>query len=242
MKTKFSLALDGMSLERAFLRLQQLGNVISTAKVHDLLDALGPMVLRFLTLLGVQPWVDYKLHDTKDTVGLRVSALVRNGAKTITVHASGGVEMMKSAVAATMSGCDERVAKIYAITLLTSLSDEEILLIYGRPRLVVVEILARMALEAGVDGIVCSALELEHLRSLPEFANVHLVVPGTRSVGADLGQQKRSDTPENAVANGADELVVGSQVTKADDPEIAMLKYVAEVGRGEERRQVATST
>lgn len=237
MKTKFSLALDGMSLERAFLRLQQLGNVISIAKVHDLLDALGPMVLKFLTLLGVQPWVDYKLHDTKDTVGLRVSALVKNGAKVITVHASGGVEMMMTAVASTMSGCDERVAKIYAITVLTSLDDKQILEIYNRDRLAQVEVLARMALGAGVDGIVCSALELEHLRSLPEFADVHLVVPGTRSKGAKLGQQKRSDTPGNAVANGADELVVGSQVTKADDPEIAMRKFVRQVVRGEARRQ-----
>jgi orotidine-5'-phosphate decarboxylase len=177
--------------------------------------------------------VDYKLHDTKDTVGLRVSALVVHGAKVITVHASGGVEMMKSAVEATMNGFDERRAKIYAITVLTSLSDVEILEIYNRPRLEQVEVLARMALEAGVDGIVCSALELEHLRSLPEFAEIHIVVPGTRSVGADLGQQKRSDTPKNAVANGASELVVGSQVTKAEDPEIAMANFLAEMVDGE---------
>lgn len=237
MKTRLSLALDGMSLVKAFGLLNRIGGMIHTVKLHDLLDTMGPKALEFLSLLGVQPWVDYKLHDTKDTVGLRVSALVMHGAKVVTVHASGGVEMMRSAVEATKNGFDERVAKIYAITLLTSLSDEEILLIYGRPRLVVVEILVRMALEAGVDGIVCSALELEHLRSLPEFKDVHLVVPGTRSVGADLGQQKRSDTPENAVANGASELVVGSQVTKSEDPEIAISKYVEEVVRGEARRQ-----
>ena len=97
MKTKLSLTLDGIPLEKAFALLQQLGSVITTGKIHDLLDAVGPMAIKFLTLIGVRPWVDYKLHDTKDTVGLRAAALVRNGARVITVHASGGVEMMKAA-------------------------------------------------------------------------------------------------------------------------------------------------
>jgi len=241
MKTKLSLAADGMSLERLFGILKgKIGQTIDRVKVHDLLDSMGPTLLRFLTLVGFNPWVDYKLHDTKDTVGLRVAALVRHGAKVITVHASGGVEMMMSAVSATMTECEDRMAKIYAITVLTSLSDAEILEIYNRPRLEQVEVLARMALRAGVDGIVCSALELEHLRSLPEFAEIHIVVPGTRSVGADLGQQKRTDTPKNAVAHGADELVVGSQVTKAEDREIAMANFLAEVVDGEEAGKNST--
>lgn len=241
MRTKLSLAADGMSLERLFGILKgQVGQAIDRVKVHDLLDSMGPLLLRFLAICGFEPWVDYKLHDTKDTVRLRVAALVRNGARIITVHASGGVEMMQEAIKGTMSTCDERMAKIYAITALTSLSDEEIQRIYNRSRLEQVEVLARMALKAGVDGIVCSALELEHLRSIPDFAHVHLVVPGTRSVGADLGQQKRTDTPRNAVAHGANELVVGSQVTKAEDREIAMANFLAEVVDGESQAGISS--
>ncbi|MCF7816178.1 MAG: orotidine 5'-phosphate decarboxylase [Candidatus Pacebacteria bacterium] len=239
MKTILSLAADGMSLQKAYQLATTLRG-IAVVKMHSLLDALGPMVLTCFELAGVKCWVDYKLHDTKDTVGLRVGALVKNGAKIITVHASGGVPMMKAAVEATMSGCDEPVAEIYVITVLTSLDDAEIARIYGkdRTRLQIVEEFVRMAQEAGVRNIVCSALELEHLKSIHEFAEMKFTIPGTRSVGADLGQQKRSDTPGNTVANGADGLVVGSQVTKAEDRVVAMDKFLAEVSEGEKRQAV----
>jgi orotidine-5'-phosphate decarboxylase len=71
------------------------------------------VALRFLRGAGIEyPWVDYKLHDTKDTVALRVKALIRNGARIITVHASGGVEMMQSAVAASLSDSGKPLAEI----------------------------------------------------------------------------------------------------------------------------------
>lgn len=233
---KISLALDGLSAGVALELTKKLRQWVKAVKLHDLLDTWGPAIIRQLEEAGAKlPWVDYKLHDTKDTVGLRVRALVKNGAKIITVHASGGVPMMKAAVEATLceSGglLGERLAEIYAITVLTSLDDKEIGRIYGkdRTREEIVHELALMAHEAGVRTVVCSAQEVKMLSQSADLPGMKFTVPGTRSVGVELGQQKRSGTPAQAIADGADELVAGSQVTKAIDPVAAFESMVAEI-------------
>lgn len=226
--SKIALAFDGMNFERVNALLERVGRWAQSTKIHDLLDRTGPLVLRLLRKRGVNmPWVDYKLHDTGDTVGLRAAALMENGAKIITVHASGGVEMMRSAVQAV-----EGKAEIWAITLLTSLNEATIARVYGkeRTREEIVHELAIMAQEAGVHGIVCSALEVGMLSKCPELAGMKLVVPGTRSKGQALGQQARSGTPANAVRAGAHIIVAGSQVTKAEDPEAAFRALAEEIG------------
>lgn len=231
MKSKIALALDGHSLQRAARFIVSLGAQLRAVKIHDLLDAIGPPAITVITALGGTPWVDYKLHDTKDTVALRVRALVRNGAKIITVHASGGVPMMKAAVEATFSGCDEPMAEIWAITVLTSLDDTEIGRIYGkdRTREQIVREFALMAKEAGIKTVVCSAQEVKMLAEDPELQGMEFTVPGTRSAGVALGQQKRSGTPAQAIADGATCLVAGSQVTKAEDPVAAFNAMTAEI-------------
>jgi orotidine-5'-phosphate decarboxylase len=227
MKSKIALSLEGHSLERAARFITLLGKWLRAVKIHDLLDTYGPPAITVIEALGGTPWVDYKLHDTKDTVALRVRALVRNGAKIITVHASGGVPMMKAAVEATLSGCDEPVAEIWAITVLTSLSDDpndvdgdEIGRIYGkdRTREQIVREFTLMAKEAGVRTVVCSALEVKMLSSDPEFALMEFTTPGTRREGAKAGQQKRFLTHAEAITNGSTCLVGASQVTGAEDP------------------------
>lgn len=226
-KSKIYLALDGLPKHIATILASRLGAVARAVKIHDVLDRDGPYIIMMLSDYGAKAvWVDYKLHDTKDTVGLRVAALVKNGAKIITVHASGGVPMMQEAVKAARRKC-----KIYAITILTSLDDEEIAEIYGteRSRLEIVKALARMAKRAGVHGVVCSAQEVAALSSDPELVGLDFVVPGTRSAGVALGQQKRSGTPAQAIADGATFLVAGSQVTKADDPVAAFRDFEAEI-------------
>ena len=114
--SKICLALDGQSVASATNLAWNLGKSSHALKIHDLLDKFGPVVMGSLKRNGARlVWVDYKLHDTKDTVGLRVAALVKNGADIITVHASGGIPMMEAAVAAAQDKC-----QIWAITLLTS--------------------------------------------------------------------------------------------------------------------------
>ncbi|MES2315737.1 MAG: orotidine-5'-phosphate decarboxylase [Patescibacteria group bacterium] len=224
------LALDGLSRGRALNLARRLGQWLRAVKLHDLLDSYGPSIIRDLVNAGIEvPWVDYKLHDTTGTVALRVKALVRNGAKIITVHASGGVAMMKAAVDATFSTTGEQLAEIYAVTVLTSLDDAEIARSYGndRTRLQIVHDFALMAHEAGVRTVVCSAQEVKMLKQSADLPGMRFAVPGTRSVGVAFGQQKRSGTPAQAVADGADELVGASQLTNAEDP-VAAFEAMAE--------------
>ncbi|MHB8860638.1 MAG: orotidine-5'-phosphate decarboxylase [Minisyncoccota bacterium] len=232
-RKRICLALDGVTFERALYLTEKFGSRLHALKLHDLLDEHGPDILDRLENIGADRlWIDYKLHDTKDTVALRAKALIQNGARIITVHASGGVPMMKAAVEATRDECGTPFAEIYAITVLTSLDDFEIGRIYGRDRTreEIVHELALMAKEAGVRTVVCSAQEVGRLTRSPYLAGMRFVVPGTRSAGVALGQQKRSGTPAQAIADGADELVAGSQVTKADDVETAFRAFAEEVG------------
>jgi orotidine-5'-phosphate decarboxylase len=229
---RISLALDNISLDKALDLVSQLGRWLRAVKLHDLLDRYGPVVIKRLIAHGAElPWIDYKLHDTKDTVAARVRALVENGAKIITVHASGGVPMMQEAVKATLDDANKPRAEIYAITVLTSLDDAEIKRIYGaeRTREQIVHEFALMAYEAGVGTVVCSAQEVKMLKESKDLPSMRCAVPGTRSVGVALGQQKRSGTPEQAVSDGADELVAGSQVTKAEDSFVAFESMSIEI-------------
>ena len=228
---KICLALDGLSPRQACDLAGLLAPWIYAAKIHNLYDAEGKKLLSHLNELGVTPWIDYKIHDTRDTAGLRIQALIENGAKIITTHASGGIPMMKAAVEATLV-MGEATAEIWAITLLTSLDDAEIRRIYGsdRTREQIVLELALMGKEAGAHGLVCSALEVGMLSAHPNLQGIKLVVPGTRSVGVDLGQQKRSGTPLQAITDGATHLVAGSQVTKAKDPVAAFKALALEIG------------
>jgi orotidine-5'-phosphate decarboxylase len=121
--------------------------------------------------------------------------------------------------------------EIWAITILTSLDDEEIRVIYGRDRtrLEIVRDLAHLAANAGVAGLVCSAHEVGMLRQDPDLENLKLIVPGTRSAGVALGQQKRSGTPRQAILDGATYLVAGSQITRSKDPLAAFNAMEAEI-------------
>ncbi|MBI4089070.1 orotidine-5'-phosphate decarboxylase [Candidatus Kaiserbacteria bacterium] len=232
-KSRICLALDGLSAERAVVLTSDLAPHLHAVKIHDLYDAEGPKIIHLLKKAGARRvWVDAKLHDTKDTVSLRAQALVRNGADIITVHAAGEIPMMRAAVEATFNRDGDILAEIYAITVLTSLDEHEIERIYGedRTREQIVHEFALMAKEAGVKTVVCSAQEVGMLWQSLELAGMDFVVPGTRSAGVALGQQKRSGTPAQAMADGATFLVAGSQVTKAEDLVAAFKAFAEEAG------------
>jgi orotidine-5'-phosphate decarboxylase len=225
--SKICLALDGLSATDAVHLVNQLGEHCYAVKVHDLYDRYGADIMRMLKAGGAKRvWIDAKLHDTKDTVARRVEALAANGADIITVHASGGIEMMQAALDAALAGPTE----IWAISVLTSLSPEEVERIYGASTIKAVLDLACMAKEAGIGGMVCSAQEVGVLSKHADLDGMQFIVPGTRSAGIALGQQKRSATPAEAMADGATYLVAGSQVTKAGDPLLAFKAMAAEMG------------
>ena len=124
-----------------------------------------------------------------------------------------------------------RVRKIYAITVLTSLTEEEAETIYGRPLDGAVRMLAHLAAEAGVHGVVCSPREVALLRSDPELADMPLIVPGVRSAGKDPHDQKRALTPAEALSAGARRIVVGRQVTSTANPVSALDELERELPR-----------
>lgn len=161
---------------------------------------------------------DLKCHDIPRTVRNTCRRLAKTPPWAVTVHSSGGGEMVRAAVEA-LAGTP---TKVLAITVLTSIDDATGEEIFTRLPSDQVKVLAGIADDAGAHGLVCSPLEVMELRC--QYPEMVLVTPGVRSVGAGRDDQKRVDTPVSAMKGGADYLVMGSQIFGAEDP-------VAEVNR-----------
>lgn len=214
------VALDTPSLAEARTLAERVKDSVDGFKVGlELFVSEGPSaVVSFALLRPV--FLDLKLHDIPETVERAVARACATGAKLLTVHASGGPAMLERAV--------ERAAKentglrIIAVTVLTSLDagDLEAIGVSRDPASQALT-LAKMARKHGVDAFVCSPKEVRALRdSLGD--EVMLVTPGVRPAGGDAsGDQKRTDTPEGAVAAGASAVVVGRPIRDAADPAAA---------------------
>ena len=222
-KERIILALDGMSAKDVFDMAAKVADSVYAVKIHDLYDRAGPGAVSLIPE-SLAVWVDYKLHDIPETVYKRVDGLCSNS-DILTVHASGGLKAMERAV--------ETGVIVYAVTVLTSLDEAEVREIYGRSIEDQVVYFAKQAKKAGVTGIVCSPKELALLSSYSELDSLEFIVPGVRSLGVSNDDQVRVDTPANAIRNGATRLVIGRQVTKAEDP-IAALDAIAKEIQGSE--------
>ncbi|MDO8548088.1 MAG: orotidine-5'-phosphate decarboxylase [bacterium] len=224
MSNRIILAADNIPIERCV----QLGPIIGerayAIKVHELYDRHGPKAIARLKNAGWRRvWDDAKLHDIPNTVKLRARAIAHAGADISSVHAKGEVEMMMAA--------KESGAIIFAITELTSLSEEQIHLLSGQPSKASVLYLARLAKLAEVDGVVSSALEVNMLTKRPELIGLKRVTPGLRSAGKETHDQQRVDTPTAALKNGSDLLVIGRQLTEASDVAAAYDELEQEIAR-----------
>lgn len=178
---------------------------------------------------GRDVFLDLKLYDIPNTVAGAVRSLSSLGAKLLTIHASGGTKMIEAATREAAEAGTQRV-KILAVTVLTSFDEEELAqtgIADGAGQQAVR--LARLALAAGADGIVCSAHEISRLRDA-FGAKPLLVVPGIRPAGTAYGDQARVMTPEQAVAAGADYIVVGRPITGAPNPTQAAADIAASIG------------
>jgi orotidine-5'-phosphate decarboxylase len=176
----------------------------------------GPNVVALGREVGLPVFLDLKLHDIPETVERAVAQAAGLGARLVTVHASGGRTMLKRAVARAASEGGELA--ICAVTVLTSLDDTDLADIgmSGPARAAAVR-LARVAFDEGVRWFVCSPAEVSSLRSELGKEAV-LVTPGVRPATAARGDQKRVATPEQAIADGADWVVVGRPIRDAADP------------------------
>ena len=196
----------------------------AVVKLHDALDLYGcGRLVQKLRARGVIVLCDYKLNDTPTTMGLRAKALFRMGVREITVHASAGVAGMRAVLETDM--------KVWAVTVLTSMSDEEVSRVHGAPRRDVVHNLARLAADAEVHGVVCSGEEVESLRSASSTRNLNFLVPGVRSVGVPHHDQRHVVTPKEAFKRGAHRIVVGREATEARDPAAAWVRILGQVPR-----------
>lgn len=221
------VALDVESAEEARALVHALGDSASFYKVGlELYTSAGMDFVRELKDQGQRVFVDLKLYDIGETVKRAVAQVARVGADFLTVH--GSLAVMQAAVA----GKAASPLTLLAVTVLTSF-DESDLQQMGYPCSVseLVELRVRNAKEAGVGGIVCSPLEVAKVRAITG-ANAVLVTPGVRSAGAATGDQKRVATPAEAIASGADYLVIGRQVSRAADPRSEMLKILDEIASG----------
>ena len=230
-------AIDVPEIDAAGQLAQQLGTHVGGLKIgKEFFYAHGPAGYKKLAGSGQNIFLDLKLHDIPNTVAAGVRALVPLAPTYLNVHAAGGAEMMAGAARAAYSAADEAEVirpKMLAVTVLTSLSDADLddIGVNGTPREQVLR-LATLAAKNGMDGVVCSAEEVELLRR-EMGPNFNLVVPGIRPAGAAQHDQKRVMTPEAAIAAGADILVIGRAITQNSDPGLAAQAIADSLGTGE---------
>jgi len=221
-KEKLIVALDTDDLQRAQKLIKDLSPAVGVFKVGlQAFSSFGPELVNHITKTGTKVFLDLKLYDIPNTVAKAVEQIVKMDVSMITVHAHGGVKMMEAAVNAarqTASSLNKPKPIILGVTVLTSM-DEKDLKDLGSSRQIKDQVihLGQMALKAGCDGVVCSPQEIGLIRQACG-KDCLIIVPGIRPKGASTDDQKRIATPEEAIKNGADYIVVGRPITQADDP------------------------
>ena len=219
---RLAIALDTDDVDEAMQWARAVKGMFGIAKVGlQLFTAYGPEVLEPLMRLGFKIFLDLKLHDIPVTVEKSAKVISKLGVAYMTVHAAGGVDMVKAAV----SGLNEGAAsasisspQLLGVTILTSV-----------PMASSADLFAKISIlsEAGADGLVCAPTDLIRVNSLvPGFVKV---VPGIRRQEDSLGDQARVASPDEALAAGADILVIGRPITASPDPRRAAEEFFSAV-------------
>lgn len=229
-RPEVAVALDFPGDHEALAMVERLGDEAGLYKVGlELFTRCGPDVVERLRKGGKRVFLDLKLHDIPTTVERAARAAAALGVELLTVHASGGAEMVRAARA----GVEGNGARVLAVTVLTSMGARDLRAAGGATETSVADEvvrLATLAVGAGAHGVVASPAELRVLRSELGSAPL-LVTPGIRPAGAERHDQRRVATPEEAVRDGADVLVVGRSVTRAGDPADALARIRATLAR-----------
>ena len=229
------IALDVDRVDQADALVQQLAPYVGGFKVgKQLFVSEGPAALRPVTDRGLRLFLDLKFHDIPNTVAGAVRAGTRLGAWMMTVHASGGADMLCAARDAAHDAAARvqvRRPLIVGVTVLTSLDDQRLAQV-GTPSGVRDQVarLAALARESGIDGVVASPQEIALIRETCG-ADFLIVTPGIRPATASRDDQARTMTPAEAMAAGASYLVIGRPITGADDPAAAAITISEEIAR-----------
>ncbi len=219
-------ALDTTDVDRAVMLARGLKGSVGGAKIGmEFFNAHGPAGYRAVAETGLPIFLDLKLHDIPNTVAGGIRAVLPLAPAIVNVHTAGGSAMMRAAAEAAREA-GERRPLIIGVTLLTSLDETDLAATgIGGSASDQVRRLAGLAAAAGLDGVVCSAHEIESLRR-DLGSDFKLIVPGLRPAGSAIGDQKRVMTPTEALALGADMLVIGRPITGAGDPRAAAEEIV----------------
>jgi orotidine-5'-phosphate decarboxylase len=205
-------ALDVPSIDEAVALAERLQGHVGWFKVGlELFAAHGPEAVTAIRPFG-PIFLDVKLHDIPTTVERAAQRFAELGIALMTVHAGGGPRMVEAAV----RGLGD-AGRILGVTVLTSTSDEELAQLGSQPAEAQVPRLARLAVDAGAPGLVCAPQDVGRVRA-EVGPDILLVTPGVRPAGAGDDDHARAATPAEALAAGADLLVIGRPITRADDP------------------------
>ena len=222
------VALDVNSEKVALKLVDRIIPLVRMFKVGSVLfTSCGPKIIKEIRKRGGCIFLDLKFHDIPAVVAKAVEEAAGLGVDMLTVHTLAGEKMLK-AVAKAVSQMKSR-PKILGVTILTSLVDEDLKKIGLKGGcLAGVKRLARLAIDCGLDGVVASAREVKTLRQILSPSSL-IVTPGIRAPGQAIGDQKRIMTPREAIAAGADYLVIGRPITMADDPRKAVETILADI-------------
>ena len=222
---KIIVALDVATKEKAFELVEQLSDQISFFKIGlQLYTAEGPEIVRAVLSTGAKVWLDIKLHDIPNTVARAVESANNLGVHMLTIHLSGGSEMVRAATAA---GANNML--LLGVTVLTSATEQTLreIGVAGKVDDQVLR-LAKLGVEAGIDGVVASPHEIKKLRA--EFGDkIKIAVQGIRPRWAEPGDQKRFMTPRDALEAGADYIGIGRPITTHPQPSEAVAKILQEL-------------
>lgn len=234
-------ALDTGDENTAIKLIQSLKDKVFAFKIgFEFFSAFGIQGLNTTAALSEAPvFLDLKFHDIPNTIAAAIRVVVKSeNIKMLTVHTSGGMEMLKAAIDALNEVSDRRkIARpmLLGVTVLTSMDNKNLKQV-GVDSIVLDQVLrlAELAVKAGLDGCVCSGQEIEAIRKRFSKNELKLVVPGIRPAGSHTGNQnpgdqKRVATPREAIEKGADYIVIGRPITEAKDPAAAAAMILREV-------------
>ncbi len=231
MQNPVIVALDVPQAETALQLAAQVAPAVGAFKIgSELFTSAGPDIVRRVRATGAAVFLDLKFHDIPNTVAKAVASAVRLDVQMLTIHTSGGSEMMRAAedsARRTAAELGRQPPLVLGVTVLTSMNSENLAEIGASPDVTAqVARLARLAAASGIRGLVCSPLEIAALRSILP-AEMQLVTPGIRTGAEKADDQKRTLTPQEALAAGANWLVIGRPIYAAENPRAAAEKILA---------------
>lgn len=234
-KDRIILALDVDTHEEALMLVKDLAPYVGAFKIGmQLYNSVGPAIVQEVNQLGGRVFVDLKLHDIPNTVSSAGKVLARLQCYMFNLHAAGGREMMKTTadeVKAETAALGIATPLILAVTVLTSISDQQLkeeMFVEGMNVRELAVKWAQMAKKSGLDGVVCSPQEITAIREAcgPDFK---IVTPGIRPRWSEVNDQKRITTPRDALELGADYMVIGRPITRAENPRAAAMRIIEEL-------------